>query len=97
MMKLSVAVKILVPVCKDQNGNKLGSSNAFPGTLVDDHAVAVIIMIILIIAIIAIIAIILTMTVTIMNITVTMMMIMTMMMVTDMMVTQQPEQWHKTS
>ena len=30
-MKLSVAVKILVPVCKDQNGNETGFSNAFHG------------------------------------------------------------------
>ena len=62
----------------------------FMGTLVDDHAMAVIIMKILIILTIVII---LTMTVTIMNMTVTMLMIM----VTDMMVTEQPGQWHKTS
>ena len=63
---------------------KLGPQMHFMGTLVDDHAMAVIIMIILMI---------LTKTVTIMNMTVTMMMIM----VTDMMVTEQPGQWHKTS
>ena len=69
---------------------KLGPQMHFMGTLVDDHAMAVIIMKILIILTIVII---LTMTVTIMNMTVTMMMIM----VTDMMVTEQPGQWHKTS
>ena len=69
---------------------KLGPQMHFMGTLVDDHAMAVIIRKILIILTIVII---LTMTVTIMNMTVTMMMIM----VTDMMVTEQPGQWHKTS
>ena len=72
---------------------KLGPQMHFMGTLVDDHAMAVIIMKILIILTIVII---LTMTVTIMNMTVTMTM-MTMMMVADMMVTEQSGQWHKTS
>ena len=72
---------------------KLGPQMHFMGTLVDDHAMAVIIMKILITLTIGII---LTMTVTIMNMTVTMTMMM-MMMVADMMVTEQPGQWHKTS
>ena len=72
---------------------KLGPQMHFMGTLVDGHAMAVIIMKILIILKIVII---LTMTVTIMNMTVTMTMMM-MMMVADMMVTEQPGQWRKTS
>ena len=71
---------------------KLGPQMHFMGTLVDDHAMAVIIMKILIILTIVII---LTMTVTIMNMTVTMMMIMGMDRMV--MVTEQPGQWHKTS
>ena len=77
-------VKILVPV-QIMMETKLWSSNA---NLVDDHAMAVIIMKILIILTIVII---LTMTVTIMNMTVTMTMMM-MMMVADLMVTEQPGQ-----
>ena len=74
-------VKILVPV-QIMLETKLQMHCLI--NLVDDHAMAGIIMIILII---------LTKTVTIMNMTVTMLMIM----VTNMMVTEQPGQWHKTS
>ena len=57
-----------------------GPQMHFLGALVDDHAMAVIMMMILIILTMAII------------LTLTMMI-----MVTDMMVTEQPGQWHKTS